>query len=63
MVSNMATTADTPNGDVSYMKSLGLECNLSTSLEDGLFFYERGLQQEANGTAPILVLIHGYPET
>ena len=59
----MAATAYAPNGDVSYMTSLGLDRNLSSDSEDGLFFYQRGLQQHANGTAPVLVLIHGYPET
>jgi hypothetical protein len=52
----------TSNSDVTYMTSLGLECNLSTSSEDGLFFYQRNLQN-ANERTPVLVLIHGYPET
>ncbi|KIN08627.1 hypothetical protein OIDMADRAFT_16712 [Oidiodendron maius Zn] len=57
----MATTL-TSNSDVTYMTSLGLKSNLESSLEDGLFFYQRGLG-ETNGKAPILMLCHGYPET
>jgi hypothetical protein len=52
----------TSNSDVTYMTSLGLECNISTSSEDGLFFYQRNLQNATERT-PVLVLIHGYPET
>jgi hypothetical protein len=50
------------NGDVTHMTKLGLESNLSTSSADGIFFYQRRLQ-EVGKKAPILVLIHGYPET
>jgi hypothetical protein len=58
---NMSTTL-LSNGDVTHMTKLGLESNLSTSSADGIFFYQRRLQ-EAGKKAPILVLIHGYPET
>jgi hypothetical protein len=50
------------NRDVTHMTNLGLKSNLSTSSADGIFFYQRGLQ-EAGKKTPILVLIHGYPET
>jgi hypothetical protein len=64
-VYNRETTtapAYTPDGDITHMTNLGLKCNDPNSSEDGLFFYQRGLEK-ADGTVPILVLIHGYPET
>jgi hypothetical protein len=48
--------------DVSLMTGLGLESNISTALEDGNFYYQRGLGKVDKST-PILVLIHGYPQT
>jgi hypothetical protein len=57
----MATILTT-NDDVTYMTSLGLKDNLTSSSEDGLFFYQRGLQAATENT-PILVFCHGYPET
>lgn len=48
--------------DVNHMHSLGLESNTSTAADDKLFYYHRGLANASHET-PILVLIHGYPQT
>ncbi|KAE8441237.1 hypothetical protein EG329_005601 [Mollisiaceae sp. DMI_Dod_QoI] len=50
------------NNDVSHMTSLGLESNLSTAATDKIFYYHRGIKN-ASTTSPILVLLHGYPQT
>jgi pimeloyl-ACP methyl ester carboxylesterase len=44
--------------DVEHMTSLGLE--LSLAKEDKLFYYHRGLTDVKK---PILVLLHGYPQS
>ncbi|KAH6673352.1 putative Fluoroacetate dehalogenase [Halenospora varia] len=48
--------------DVSHMESLGLESNLDTASMDSLFYYSRGIERQKIDT-PVLVLIHGYPQT
>ncbi|RDW63534.1 putative fluoroacetate dehalogenase [Coleophoma cylindrospora] len=48
--------------DVSHMTSLGLESNLSTAASDKIFYYHRGIK-DASPASPILVLLHGYPQT
>ncbi len=49
--------------DVSHMTSLGLKSNIATlSVRDKLFYYMRGLDK-VSASNPILVLIHGYPQT
>lgn len=48
--------------DVEYMTSLGLESNISTAAEERAFYYHRGIKNIKNDT-PILVLLHGYPQT
>lgn len=49
-------------GDVNYMTSLGLESNIDTAEADKMFCYYRGIKDVKN-EAPILVLLHGYPQT
>jgi hypothetical protein len=44
------------------MSGLGVENNIRTLAEDGLFYYSRGLQGELLD-GPLLVLIHGYPQS
>jgi pimeloyl-ACP methyl ester carboxylesterase len=46
-----------PTQDISHMTSIGLE-----STQDTLFYYHRNLQNLSPKT-PILVLLHGYPES
>lgn len=48
--------------DVKLMTGLGLKSNISTASADKSFYYQRGLAS-ADGSKPILVLIHGYPQT
>ncbi|EHL00331.1 alpha/beta-Hydrolase [Glarea lozoyensis ATCC 20868] len=48
--------------DVDYMTSLGLKSNLKTTAEEKLFYYSRGLEDVKPDT-PVLVLLHGYPQT
>ncbi|KAH7312870.1 putative Fluoroacetate dehalogenase [Rhexocercosporidium sp. MPI-PUGE-AT-0058] len=48
--------------DIRYMTSLSLESNISTAATDKIFHYHRGLEH-LNGSKPILVLIHGYPQS
>ncbi|RDL35799.1 putative Fluoroacetate dehalogenase [Venustampulla echinocandica] len=48
--------------DVDYMTSLGLQSNISTAAADKLFYYQRGISS-LSGAVPILVLLHGYPQT
>ena len=48
--------------DVKLMMGLGLKSNISTSSTDKTFYYQRGLEN-VDGSKPILVLIHGYPQT
>lgn len=52
----------TTTNDVEHMKGLGLESNISTAAEDKTFYYHRGLKNLSN-EKPILVLLHGYPQT
>jgi hypothetical protein len=48
--------------DVSLMTSLGLKSNITTTSADKTFYYHRGLET-CDSSTPILVLIHGYPQT
>ena len=48
--------------DVSLMTSLGLKSNITTASADKTFYYQRDLDTY-DGSKPILVLIHGYPQT
>jgi hypothetical protein len=48
--------------DVNHMTSLGLESNITTATTDKVFYYHRGLAG-ADASSPILVLIHGYPQS
>ncbi|KAH7385058.1 putative Fluoroacetate dehalogenase [Cadophora sp. MPI-SDFR-AT-0126] len=48
--------------DFDHMKSLGLESNISTAAADKIFYYYRGLKN-LDDPGPILVLIHGYPQS
>ncbi|PVH75459.1 putative Fluoroacetate dehalogenase [Cadophora sp. DSE1049] len=48
--------------DITYMTSLGLESNIRTAATDLVFYYHRGLQTW-DGQKPVLVLIHGYPQS
>ncbi|KUJ17017.1 alpha/beta-hydrolase [Mollisia scopiformis] len=52
---------DIPNDDVTHMTGLGLESNFSTLGRDRIFYYQRGIYGEIS--RPILVLLHGYPQT
>ena len=44
------------------MLGLGLESNISTAATDKVFYYYRSLNNAKHST-PILVLIHGYPQS
>ena len=48
--------------DFTYMKSLGLESNISTAAAEKVFYYHHDLKHW-NASFPILVLIHGYPQS
>jgi hypothetical protein len=48
--------------DIEYMTSLGLDSNVNTAATDRTFYYSRGLKSVTAGT-PLLVLLHGYPQT
>ncbi|KAF4635650.1 hypothetical protein G7Y89_g2439 [Cudoniella acicularis] len=48
--------------DVEHMTSLGLESNINKTPEEKIFYYRRGIGQNPKNS-PILVLIHGYPQT
>lgn len=48
--------------DIKLMEGLGLEHNIHTLEKDGIFYYHRGLKCGSPKT-PVLVLIHGYPQT
>jgi hypothetical protein len=48
--------------DFKLMTGSGLESNIDTLEKDGVFYYHRGLQNGSTKT-PILLLIHGYPQT
>lgn len=48
--------------DVQHMTKLGLESNIETASEDKLFYYHRGVKDVA-GDVPVIVLIHGYPQS
>ncbi|KAG9231319.1 putative Fluoroacetate dehalogenase [Amylocarpus encephaloides] len=48
--------------DIKYMESLGLHSNVETTTANKVFYYQRGISNAKVGT-PILVLIHGYPQT
>ena len=48
--------------DFVYMKSLGLESNISTAATEKVFCYHRDLKDWST-SSPILVLIHGYPQS
>ncbi|TVY73616.1 Fluoroacetate dehalogenase [Lachnellula suecica] len=48
--------------DVKHMTSLGLESNINNAATERVFYYHRGIKNK-DIDAPILVLIHGYPQT
>ncbi|KAH6717335.1 putative Fluoroacetate dehalogenase [Leptodontidium sp. MPI-SDFR-AT-0119] len=48
--------------DITYMTSLGLESNINTAGSDKIFYCCRSLEQSSDSN-PILVLIHGYPQS
>jgi hypothetical protein len=48
--------------DVDYMTKLGLKSNFNTAATDRVFHYSRGLE-DVKASTPILVLLHGYPQT
>ncbi|KUJ08381.1 putative Fluoroacetate dehalogenase [Mollisia scopiformis] len=50
------------SSDVEYMTSLGLESNFNTVIADKIFYYQRGLK-DVKADTPILVMLHGYPQT
>ncbi|TVY34153.1 Fluoroacetate dehalogenase [Lachnellula subtilissima] len=50
------------DNDIQHMVSLGLRFNITTTAKGNIFYYERGLWDIMNGK-PILVLLHGYPQT
>lgn len=51
------------DNDVQHMVSLGLRFNIiATGTGEKIFYYERGLWDIMN-EHPILVLLHGYPQT
>ena len=52
----------TPTDDVTHMLGLGLESNISTAAIEKVFYYHRNLKNAKNST-PILVLVHGYPQS
>jgi hypothetical protein len=54
---------DIPKDDVTHMTFLGLENNIKYLVVDGLFYYHRGLIGQDEISKPILVLLHGYPQT
>ncbi|KAE8447799.1 hypothetical protein EG329_010193 [Mollisiaceae sp. DMI_Dod_QoI] len=62
-LSNVSWMEDIPNDDVTHMIGLGLESNFSTLGEDRMFYYHRGIIGEKDIVRPIIVLIHGYPQT
>ena len=51
--------------------SLGLASNLETAVRDKVFYYHRGIvvkegqggKDDNAGRRPVLVLLHGYPQT
>lgn len=51
--------------DVTHMTGLGLLSNLNTASAERLFYYHRGIEtaDKTSKKAPILVLIHGYPQS
>ncbi|TVY35054.1 Fluoroacetate dehalogenase [Lachnellula occidentalis] len=49
--------------DVQHMTSLGLRFNILTTTEGKIFYYERGIWDVMTERLPILVLLHGYPQT
>jgi len=51
-----------PSKDIDHMTSLGLESNLTTAATDKVFYFHRGIK-DATSTNPILILIHGYPQS
>lgn len=48
--------------DVNYMTSLGLESNIESAATDKIFYYHRDLKKSSS-SRPVLVLLHGYPQT
>jgi hypothetical protein len=48
--------------DISLMTSLGLKSNITTPSTDKTFNYQRGLENY-DSSKPILVVLHGYPQT
>lgn len=48
--------------DIKHMTNLGLESNVNTAATDKVFYYHRGITGVKVET-PILVLLHGYPQT
>ncbi|CAG8960717.1 hypothetical protein HYFRA_00002253 [Hymenoscyphus fraxineus] len=48
--------------DIQYITSLDLESNIESAAKDKIFFYHRGVKELSHGK-PILMLLHGYPQT
>lgn len=48
--------------DIKYMTNLGLESNVYSAAADRVFYYQRGIKDVQAGM-PILLLLHGYPQT
>jgi len=48
--------------DIKHMTGLGLDSNVNTTAAEKIFYYHRGIKDLKAGT-PILVLLHGYPQT
>jgi hypothetical protein len=48
--------------DIEFMTDLGLKSSISTLEAERLFYYARGIE-DASLKAPVLVLIHGYPQS
>lgn len=54
---------DIPNDDVTHMTGLGLESNFSTLGKERIFYYHRGIAGGKEIEKPVLVLLHGYPQS
>ena len=48
--------------NVTHMANIGLDSNIDTTAIDKIFYYHRGIK-ELKANTPILVLLHGYPQT
>lgn len=53
---------DIPKDDVTHMEGLGLRSNFDKLGRDRIFYYEIGFIEESV-PKPILVLLHGFPQT